>query len=117
MARYGNYRQATRCPLPPRYVLLIAEKPKAGYMIATALSGGRARKCYYKGAPFWIFNIDGQGVVVAPAAGHLYGLCAKEDGYPVFEYEWRPLWLIERGSNHLERFFSMLSYVSRRASV
>ncbi len=105
------------CVLPAGYILVIAEKPKAGEKIAEALALGRPLKCRWRGIPYWILRHDGRTIVVAPSAGHLYGPHSDSRGYPVFDYEWRPLWEFEKGSRHLRKFHGLLAMLSRRASL
>nr|MEB3852031.1 DNA topoisomerase I [Desulfurococcales archaeon] len=52
-----------------------------------------------------------------PSAGHLYGPHTTRRGYPVFEYEWRPLWEFDRGSRHLRKFHDLLAALARAASL
>ncbi len=103
------------CALPHRYVVIVAEKPKAGRRIAEALGGGRARECRAWGVPYWVFSVDGTYYVVAPSAGHLFGLTTGESGFPVFSYEWAPLWAIEEDARYTRKFFELLRQVFRGA--
>jgi DNA topoisomerase-1 len=105
------------CRLRPGYVLVIAEKPKAGEKIAEALASGRPLKCRWKGIPYWVLRHNGSTLVVAPSAGHLYGPHSSSRGYPVLDYEWRPLWEFERGSRHLKKFHDALAALSKLARL
>ena len=116
-SRRGATRQPSACSPRPGYVLVIAEKPKAGERIAVALAQGRPVKCRWRGVPYWVLWRDGSTLVVAPSAGHLYGPYSGERGYPVFSYEWRPLWEFERGSAHLRKFHEVLARLSRGARL
>ena len=98
------------------YVLVIAEKPKAASKIAEALGAGRARKCSMYSVPYWVLYWEGRLTVVAPAAGHLYGLYTEERGFPVFTYKWVPLDVAE-GAKHVRKFLALLAALSKRASV
>ncbi len=118
----GGSRRAGRgfqsaCRIRPGYVLVIAEKPKAGEKIAHALSMGRHVKCRLRGIPYWVLAVDGEQVVVAPSAGHLYGPYTSQRGFPVYEFEWRPLWEFDRSSSHLRKFYELLAMLSRRARL
>ena len=100
------------------YVLIIAEKPKAAAKIAEALGDGGARRCRHpSGAPYWVLRWDGRLAVVGSAVGHLFGLYTSERGFPVFRYEWRPIWEAERGAEYAKPFFEALRDLSRRAAL
>ena len=108
-------RRRRGCWLPSRYTVLIAEKPRAAEKIAAAL--GRYYKCTYAGIPYWIVYADGESLVVAPSAGHLYGPYTNTRGYPVFTYEWRPLWMIDQKERHLKKFHDLLAYILSKAKL
>ena len=101
--------------LPRAYTLIIAEKPKAAKRIAEAL--GKPQKCSMYGVPFWVLKVDGSYYVVASAAGHLFGLTTSEDGFPVFDYYWAPLWQIDLAAKHTKKFLSVLEFLCRRAKA
>ncbi len=104
-------RRGSGCWVPQRRIVVIAEKPKAAEKIAWAIGSGRPLKCSYGGVPFWVVRANGSWAVVAPSAGHMFGPHTSARGYPVFDYEWRPLWEFEEGSRHLRRFYDMLRRV------
>jgi DNA topoisomerase-1 len=109
-------RYVRGCMLPQRYVLVIAEKPKAASRIAEALSDSiRPRVCRYGRIPFWLVYWHGKPYVIAAAAGHLFGLTTDEKGFPVFTYYWAPLWEIDEASRHTKAFFNVIEYLSKRA--
>jgi len=98
------------------YVLVIAEKPKAARKIAEALSGGRARWCKGIGkAGYWVLEFDGNRMVVASAVGHLFGLYSSLRGFPVFSYEWRPLWEIDSSASYTKPYYELLGKLARGA--
>ena len=97
------------------YILVVAEKPKAAHQIAKALGGSQATKCSYHGIPYWIVKFDGKTLVIAPSAGHLFGLTTDLDGFPVYKYYWAPLHEIENSSMHLRKFYEMLKKLSLNA--
>ncbi len=103
------------CRVASGYGLIIAEKPKAAAKIAEALGGRSARKCSFYGVPYWVLRLDGRLYVVAPAAGHLYGLYTEERGFPVFNYRWVPLDVAE-GAKHVRKFLALLSRLARGAA-
>jgi DNA topoisomerase-1 len=100
------------------FVLVIAEKPKAARKIADALSGGRAKWCRGVGkAGFWVLRFNGKLFVVASAVGHLFGLYTRRRGFPVFDYEWRPLWEIDSSAAYTKPYYELLERLSRKAAV
>jgi len=103
------------CGRPPRFVVLVAEKPRAAEKIARAL--GSAVKCRFRDVPWWIVRREGEVLVVAPSAGHLFGPYSEERGYPVYSYEWRPIFEFERGQRHLRKFYELLRYALQGASL
>ncbi|MCE4612522.1 MAG: DNA topoisomerase I [Desulfurococcales archaeon] len=101
------------CRLPRKYILVVAEKPKAAQKIATAI--GNPIKCSMRRIPYWVLSIGNTNVVVASTAGHMYGPYSSNGGLPVFDYEWRPLWEFDKSSKHLKLFFEVLKTLSRGA--
>ncbi|KSW11930.1 DNA topoisomerase III [Pyrodictium occultum] len=100
------------------YVLVVAEKPKAARKIAEALADGSgARLCRSGRIPFWMVYWAGRLHVIAPAAGHLYGLTTDEHGFPVFSYYWVPLWRIDRGASHTRQFLDVLGRLATSAAI
>jgi len=96
------------------HVLVIAEKPKAAEKIAHAL--GKPRKLKKYGVPYWEI-VNGKRIVVAPAAGHLFGLTTSSPGFPVYTYEWKPLYEVDKGASHTKKFLALLASVSKGASL
>ncbi len=105
------------CSLPEDYVLVIAEKPKAAARIAFALGGRRASKCSENGVPYWILPLNGETLVVGSAAGHLFGIRPLARGFPVFSYEWAPLYEVEKGAKHTKKFYEALRKLALRARI
>ncbi len=95
-------------------IVVIAEKPKAAEKIALALGRGRKHKLY--GVPYWTIQNKSQ-IVVAPAAGHLYGLTTNKQGFPVFDYYWDELHKFDPTAKHTKKFLSMLKKVVKGAHV
>jgi DNA topoisomerase-1 len=100
--------------LPYRYILVIAEKPRAAEKIANAL--GKAVKRRVFNIPIWIVYHMEKTYVVASAAGHLYTLDTDEKGYPVFNYKWVPRYLIDKDAKHTYKFLKVLDALFKRAS-
>ncbi len=97
-------------------VVVIAEKPKAGRKIAYALSKRPFKKTLY-GIPYYLISSDSLEIIVASAAGHLYGLYTSTRGYPVFTYEWRPLYEIDKTARHTEKFVKALARLCRNGDI
>ena len=111
----GRSRRAG-CWLPGRYVLVIAEKPKAARRIAEYIAeGSRPLRCSMNGVPFWVLRRSDGYYVVGSAAGHLYGLTTDERGFPVFSYYWAPLWEIDPGAKYTRKYMSVLGFLAKRA--
>ena len=99
------------------YVLVIAEKPKAARKIVEALSDRAVRCKSPRGAGYWVLRFDGETYVVASAVGHLFGLYTRKRGFPVFEYEWRPLWEIDSSASYTKPYYVTLEALSRKAKL
>ena len=105
-----------KCWLPSRYVLVIAEKPKAAKRIAEYLAiSSRPIYCSMSNVPFWILKRQNDYYIVASAAGHLYGLTTDETGFPVFRYYWAPLWQIDQNAKYTKKFLNVLELLSKKA--
>ncbi|ADI32281.1 DNA topoisomerase I [Staphylothermus hellenicus] len=95
-------------------IVVIAEKPKAANKIALALSKNPIRKSIY-GIPYYMIKTKNGLIIVASAAGHLYGLHTDQYGYPVFRYEWKPLYQIGHKAKHTKKFITALSKLCSNA--
>ncbi|MCD6301394.1 MAG: DNA topoisomerase I [Staphylothermus sp.] len=95
-------------------IVVIAEKPKAARKIALALASKPLVKKTY-GIPYYIINNKMSKIIIASAAGHLYGLHTNKRGYPVFSYEWRPLHEIVPNAKYTEKFIKLLDKVCKTA--
>ncbi len=98
------------------YTLVLAEKPKAASAIARALSS-RPIKCSKWGVPYWVTFYNGERVLIASTAGHMFALDTSKRGIPVFEYQWVPRWEAERRVTHLRKFYRLLSWLSQGARL
>ncbi|ALU11952.1 DNA topoisomerase I [Ignicoccus islandicus DSM 13165] len=96
------------------HVLVIAEKPKAAEKIASALGTPKKKKLY--NVPYWEV-VNGTKIIVASAAGHLYGIAAKSNSFPIYSYEWKPLYEIDKSSSHTKKFLLVLGKVAKGASL
>lgn len=94
------------------YILIITEKPQAADKIANAL--GSARKISGFGVPYYEVSRDGEKIVVAAAAGHLFTLVQKTRGQtPVFDLEWKPSY--EKKAAFTKKFYDVLKKLCRNA--
>ncbi len=101
-------------PLGRNYTVIIAEKPKAAKAIANALSRNPIKRSMW-GVPYWVLMVDGQRVIVASTAGHMFSLHTLERGFPTFTYDWVFRWEVEKKSGHLRKFYMLLEWLSKSA--
>jgi len=102
-------------------VLVIAEKPSTARSIAKALGSISGEKPVSKKrgkVTYHEVEVRGQLHVVAPAAGHLFGIAQKTTGwtYPVFEIEWKPSWQIGKSSGYTKPYLDNFIKLGRRCS-
>jgi len=97
------------------YIVIIAEKAKAANKIAYALSNGKAVKSYMGKVPYWSFTLNGERYVVAPAAGHLFSLHSEKRGFPIFEYEWVPIWVSDKRAKYTKAYYYALKRICQQA--
>ena len=97
-------------------IVIIAEKPKAARRIVDALSyKGRPRLYRSNGVPYWVLRSSSLELYIVPSAGHLFGLYTTKRGYPIFTYEWRPLYEVDKRSGYTRKFIGLLSKICREA--
>ena len=102
-----------------KYELIIAEKPKAAYKIAVALSDKTPEKNNYKGVPYYRITINGKPAVVASAVGHLYTLMERGGNkwkYPVFDVEWAPTFKVNKKAQYVRKYVELLKKLGKKAS-
>lgn len=94
--------------------LIIAEKPKVAERIARAIRGNFMRK-RFSNIPYYLIKKNGDEIIVAPAAGHLFGLAEKKKSftYPVFDIEWKPLYEIDKKKKYTRNYISALKSLSK----
>lgn len=97
-------------------ILVIAEKPNVARKIAMALAEVKPIKKTLFGVPYYELIRDGKRLIVASAVGHLYGLAPKNDffGYPIFDVEWVPVYIAEKGKEYAKDYIKLLSVLSKR---
>ncbi len=103
-----------------KYTLVITEKPSAAQRIALALdTRGAPQRKSKRRVPYYVARRDGE-IVVVSALGHLYNVAAKGKGrtsYPIFDFEWVPVYVAERGKNRVRSWLDAISDLARDADV
>ncbi|MGD6934926.1 MAG: DNA topoisomerase I [Candidatus Bathyarchaeia archaeon] len=102
-----------------KYTLIISEKPDAANRIAAALdSNGKTARETDNGVPFFVAKNGDRGIIVASALGHLYTVADTKKGewdYPVFDYQWVPRWMAEKGASKIRTWLKVLAKLSENA--
>ncbi len=92
--------------------MIITEKPDAASRIAAALDvDGKGKRNVDCGVPYYQAYRGGD-LVVVPALGHLYTVASKkkpQSEFPVFDYEWVPRHLAERGASRIRVWLKVIS--------
>ncbi len=101
--------------------LIVTEKPDAALHVAEALGAKRApRRISVGGVPFFEVEKGGDRIVVCSALGHLYAVASKggeaRTRYPVWEFEWKPKHLVERGQERQRKWIESIAKVSESAN-
>jgi DNA topoisomerase-1 len=101
-----------------KYTLIVTEKPDAASRIAMALdANGKPKKTVDSGVPYYQAYRNGN-IVVVPALGHLYTVASKEKAkrdYPVFDYQWVPRYLAERGASRIRVWLKVIAELAQNA--
>ncbi len=100
------------------YELLIAEKPVAARRIAEALSDNQIIKKIYKKIPYYEITHKKKKILVGCAVGHLFGLKEKNGKgwkYPLFSYEWRPIYEISKKSSFTKNYLDLFKKLVKEA--
>jgi len=97
--------------------LIIAEKPNVARKIAYALAEKKPIRKTIGKVPYYELTRDGKKIIVAPAVGHLFSLAPKEKtyGYPVFDIEWVPVYVAEKGKRYAKEYIKALRELAKRA--
>ncbi|AFL94600.1 DNA topoisomerase, type IA [Thermococcus cleftensis] len=97
--------------------LIIAEKPNVARKIAYALAEGKPVRKTIGKVSYYEFTRDGKRIIVAPAVGHLFSLAPKTKtyGYPVFDIEWVPVYVAEKGKGYAKDYIKALATLAKRA--
>lgn len=103
-----------------KYTLIVAEKPTAAERIAQALDKNSKPKVHKtKKVPYFIAERN-RKIVVAPALGHLYTVTqkgGKKSRYPVFDFQWAPRHLVEKGAQRTKVWIEVISKLAKDADV
>jgi len=97
--------------------LIIAEKPNVARKIAYALAEGKPVRKTIGKVNYYEFTRDGKRIIVAPAVGHLFSLAPKTKtyGYPVFDIEWVPVYVAEKGKSYAKDYIKALATLAKSA--
>ncbi len=97
--------------------LIIAEKPNVARKIAYALAEGKPLRKTIGKVSYYEFTRDGKRTIVAPAVGHLFSLAPqiKTYGYPIFDIEWVPVHIAERGKGYAKDYIKALATLAKGA--
>lgn len=97
--------------------LIIAEKPNVARKIAYALAEKKPIRKTIGKVPYYELTRDGKKIIVAPAVGHLFSLAPREKtyGYPVFDIEWVPVYVAEKGKSYAKEYIKALRELAKRA--
>ena len=109
------------------YQLILTEKPAAAAKIASALAEGKPSVVKKDGVSYYHITREGADLVVACAVGHLYNLVGIQEGdsgkkvkarytYPVMEVEWKPSYLVSKGSEFTKKYLTILIQLAKKAS-
>jgi DNA topoisomerase-1 len=100
------------------YTLIITEKPDAACRIALALDDmGNPQKKVENGVPYYVAK-GNEEIIVVPALGHLYTVAGKKTEkktYPVFNFQWVPKYLVERGAARVHTWLNVISKLAEKA--
>lgn len=104
--------------MPEKYELLIAEKPTSAKKIAEALADEKVVQEKNKKVTYYVLAHKGKKIVIASCLGHLYGLVEKDKKgwtYPVFSYEWKPIYENGKAATQTKGFIDTLKKLAKNA--
>lgn len=99
-------------------ILILAEKPKAAFKIASILSRGKLSVKRNGPVKYFEFFRGGTKIVCVPSLGHLFKLDVenrKKWHYPVFNVKWMPTYR-EIGKRKLNFYLKVLERLGKKAS-
>ena len=97
---------------------MIAEKPLAARRIAEILAEKNSlKKRKILEVEVYEFKRNGKKYVIVPAVGHLFGLHNKLERwtYPTFEYEWLPIFKVNKKAGFAKKYFEVIEEVAKDA--
>jgi len=102
--------------------LIITEKPDAALHVAEALQYvGEPRKLSFKGVPVYEVKRTAERILVCSALGHLYKVdeagISQRKQYPVWEYVWKPIHLVEHGRERQRRWLNAIAEMAKEADA
>ncbi len=100
-----------------RMKLIITEKPKVSRKIAQAIAEKFSVHREH-GVPYYEATENGDRVLIASAAGHLYSLkqaLGEAGDYPVFHVEWAPIDEVDRSKTYTRKYIDLLKSLSANA--
>jgi DNA topoisomerase-1 len=100
--------------------LIVTEKPDAALHVAEALSVKHPPNRVNRGGVAIYEVQDGADrILVCSALGHLYAVDAKgtraRSQYPVWDFEWKPKHVVDRGDRIQKRWIESIAMVSKEA--
>ncbi|MBL7147288.1 MAG: DNA topoisomerase I [Nanoarchaeota archaeon] len=98
--------------------LIICEKPMAALKIATALADKKPIKNTYNKIPYYELTHKGKKIIVGCSVGHLFNLAEKEKKawtYPIFSYEWKPIYITDKSAKYAKNYIDTLKKLSKDA--
>ncbi len=101
------------------YELIISEKPSAAKKLAEALADGKPVQKKQASVSWWLLSHNKKDLVIAAAAGHLYGVAEKGDRtyqYPVYDIEWKPNAEVDKNSAFSKKYITVLKKLAKDAT-
>jgi DNA topoisomerase-1 len=103
------------------YELIISEKPSAAKKIAEALADGKPVKKTQSTVTWWELSHNKKDIVVAAAAGHLFGVGEKGEKrtytYPIYEMEWKENSEVDKNAAFSKKYVTVLKKLSKKAEA
>jgi len=100
------------------YTLMIAEKPLAARRIAEILAEKNSlKKRKILDVEVYEFERSRKKYIIVPAVGHLFGLHnkLKRWTYPAFEYEWLPIFKVNKKAGFAKKYFEVIKKFAKDA--
>lgn len=96
--------------------LIITEKPSTAQKIAAALADKKPEAHKEGKVSYYTLSHGGKEITVACAVGHLFGLAEKNKkgwGYPVFDVEWKPVYVTDKKAKHTKAYIDIIKTLSK----